>query len=121
MNVYIKIQSGERFAMGTTDDIVLMSHLMRRAGFGATRDEIERRVGIGYEDTVEELLDPESKPPVDQYMLYRYLPMSEIVFSHVQGVTHWLYHMIHTKRPLQEKIALFYHQIMARFDRPRGI
>ena len=60
--------------MGTTDDIVLMSHLMRRAGFGATRDEIERRVGIGYEDTVEELLDPESKPPVDQYMLYRYLP-----------------------------------------------
>ena len=93
--------------MGTTDDIVLMSHLMRRAGFGATRDEIERRVGIGYEDTVEELLDPESKPPVDQYMLYRYLPMSEIAFSHVQGVTHWLYHMIHTKRPLQEKIALF--------------
>ncbi len=102
--------------MGTTDDIVLMSHLMRRAGFGATRDEIERRVGIGYEDTVEELLDPESKPPVDQYMLYRYLPMSEIAFSHVQGVTHWLYHMIHTKRPLQEKIALFYHQIFATSD-----
>ena len=107
--------------MGTTDDIVLMSHLMRREGFGATRDEIERRVGIGYEDTVEELFGPESKPPVDQYMLYRYLPMSEIAFSHGQGVTHWLYYMIHTKRPLQEKIALFYHQIMARFDRPRGI
>ena len=107
--------------MGTTDDIVLMSHLMRREGFGATRDEIESRVGIGYEDTVEELFDPESKPPADQYILYSYLPISEIAFSHGQCVTHWLYHMIHTKRPLQEKIALFYHQIMARFDRLRGI
>ena len=99
--------------MSTTDDIVLMSHLMRRAGFGATRDEIERRVAIGYEETVDELLNPESKPPVEQYMLYRYLPMAEIAFSHVQGVTHWLYHMTQTKRPLQEKLTLFYHHIFA--------
>ena len=30
-------------------DIALMAHLMRRAGFGATRDEIEARVAKGYE------------------------------------------------------------------------
>ena len=106
----------KEFFMGRTNDIALMSHLMRRAGFGATRDEVERRADVGYEETVEELLDPESQPPVDEYMLYRYLPMTEVAFSHVQGVTHWLYHMIHTKRPLQEKIALFYHHIFATSD-----
>ena len=40
-------------------EIAQMAHLMRRAGFGATRDELERRVAVGYEATVEELLDPD--------------------------------------------------------------
>ena len=39
-------------------DIELMAHLMRRAGFGATREELERRVAKGYEATVEELINP---------------------------------------------------------------
>ena len=38
-------------------DIALMAHLMRRAGFGATRDELEKRVATGYDATVEELLE----------------------------------------------------------------
>ena len=42
-------------------DIALMAHLMRRAGFGATRDEIEARVAKGYEATVEELLSSEEQ------------------------------------------------------------
>jgi hypothetical protein len=29
--------------MAYQDDIALMAHLMRRAGFGATRDELEAR------------------------------------------------------------------------------
>ena len=102
--------------MATNKDIALMAHLMRRAGFGATRDELERRVEQGYEATVEELVNPERQPEVDEYMLYRYLPMTEIAFSHVQGVTHWLYYLIHTRRPLQEKMALFYHQVFATGD-----
>ena len=36
-------------------DTALMAHLMRRAGFGATREELETRVAKGYEATVEEL------------------------------------------------------------------
>ena len=39
-------------------DIALMAHLMRRAGFGAPREELESRVAKGYEATVEELVDP---------------------------------------------------------------
>jgi hypothetical protein len=48
--------------MAYQDDIALMSHLMRRAGFGAGRDELEARVAKGYEATVEELLHPETQP-----------------------------------------------------------
>ena len=38
-----------------------MAHLMRRAGFGATRDELEDHVAMGYEATVEELLHPRER------------------------------------------------------------
>ena len=53
--------------MAYQEDIALMAHLMRRAGFGATRDELEARVAKGYEATVEELLNPETQPAVDAY------------------------------------------------------
>ena len=42
-------------------DIALMAHLMRRAGFGASYDELEARVAKGYEATVEELLSPAAR------------------------------------------------------------
>ena len=60
--------------MAHQDDIALMAHLMRRAGFGAGRDELEARVAKGYEATVEELLHPETQPEVDEYTLMRYQP-----------------------------------------------
>ena len=52
-------------------DIALMAHLMRRAGFGASRAELEARVAQGYEATVEELLHPERQPALDEEVLYR--------------------------------------------------
>ena len=58
--------------MANKDDIGLMAHLMRRAGFGAGRDELEARAAKGYDATVEELLNPEAKPPVDHYTLLRH-------------------------------------------------
>ena len=39
-----------------TQDIALMAHLMRRAGFGATREELEQLSSKGYEEVVEELV-----------------------------------------------------------------
>ena len=54
--------------------IALMAHLMRRAGFGAPRDELEARVAKGYEATVEELLYAEQQPDVDMDLMERYMP-----------------------------------------------
>ena len=58
------------------EDIALMAHLMRRAGFGASRGELESLAELGYEQTVEKLLRPEELPATDEYMLYRYHPGS---------------------------------------------
>ena len=55
-------------------DIALMAHLMRRAGFGATYEELEARAAKGYEATVEELLHPESQPAIQDDILMRYQP-----------------------------------------------
>ena len=100
--------------MATREDIALMSHLMRRAGFGATREEVERHCEIGYEQTVEMLLDPESAPPVDEYTLYRYHPITEVPGgAAAPGQANWLYWMVTTQRPLEEKMALFWHHVFA--------
>ena len=55
-------------------DIALMAHLMRRASFGATREELEARVAKGYDATVEELLHPEEHDPLDRNEMMRYHP-----------------------------------------------
>ena len=95
-------------------DITLMAHLTRRAGFGATRGELESFVGQGYEETVEQLLHPEEQPKVSEYMLYRYHPITEIpAAAAFPGQANWLYHMVNTERPLEEKVALFWHQVFA--------
>jgi uncharacterized protein (DUF1800 family) len=99
--------------MSRGDDIALMAHLMRRAGFGASRDELEARVARGYEATVEELLHPETQPPVDDDMLFRYFPNYEGGMAPVQSQAHWIYRMINTQRPLEEKMTLFWHQLFA--------
>ena len=96
------------------DDIALMAHLMRRAGFGATRDELEARVAKGYEATVEELLNPETQPEVDAYTLLRYQPASLLPGGQPpMGNVHWLYYLVNTQRPLEEKMALFWHHVFA--------
>ena len=100
--------------MATKEDIALFAHLMRRAGFGASRDELEQLIEDGYEATVESLLDYESKPPVDEYMLYRYHPITEVPGGAAQpGQANWLYMMLNTERPLQEKMSLFWHHVFA--------
>ena len=41
----------------STTDLALMAHLLRRAGFGTDRDELERYSEKSYEDVVEDLLN----------------------------------------------------------------
>jgi uncharacterized protein (DUF1800 family) len=104
-------------------DIALMAHLMRRAGFGAPYAELEARVAKGYEATVEELLHPEAQPELDFDVMMRY-KTEWVSKAGLEGQQEeWAFRMINTKRPLEEKIALFWHGILctghAKCENPR--
>ena len=95
------------------NDLALMGHLMRRAGFGATRAELEELTARGYEQVVEDLLDPERFPEVEEDILKRYHAALNGWEPIMAWSGRWLYRMINTKRPLEEKIALFWHHVFA--------
>ena len=93
------------------NNVALMAHLMRRAGFGASYDELERRDAAGYEATVEELLNPGNQPRLEMDVLERrFVDWREMNALEVNQA-YWTYVMINTQRPLEEKIALFWHGI----------
>ena len=101
--------------MSNKEDVALMAHLMRRAGFGATPEELDRYLAMGYEATVEELVNPPDDIPSGKTaLLLRYLPGALLPGgTPTPGQYNWMYHMITTKRPLVEKTALFWHQVFA--------
>ena len=57
-------------------DVELMAHLLRRAGFGATREELDAFAARGYEAAVEELLNPVEEQRLSDYLIRRFHPGS---------------------------------------------
>ena len=101
--------------MSHKEDLALMAHLLRRAGFGASREELERCVAQGYEATVEEMLNPpEDRPGGNMKLMLRYHPSFLLPGgTPFSGQANWMYNMVSTKRPLEEKLALFWHHVFA--------
>ena len=95
-------------------EIDLMAHLMRRAGFGAPRDQLETYAAQGYEAVVEHLLHPERHAAAldDEDLIRRYHADSNDMPVKDSGQSYWLYRMINTRRPLEEKLALFWHGLL---------
>jgi uncharacterized protein (DUF1800 family) len=91
------------------NDKALVAHLLRRAGFGATPSELETYAARDYSATVEDLLHPERFPEVDEDLIRRYFDGESINVA----IGAWLYRMINGQRPLQEKMALFWHHVFA--------
>ena len=97
----------------TTDNIKLAAHLLRRAGFGATRAELDSYVAQGYEETVEELLNPGDPGNMPDDVIRRFhVEQSELRQPDSAGA-YWMYRMITTRCPLEEKIGLFWHGLFA--------
>ena len=97
-------------------DIALMAHLLRRAGFGASRDEIEARVAQGYDSVVEELVNPGDDPGLDEDLMYRAYPSYFDKAAIETGQTEIVYRMINNKYRLKEKMALFWHTVLCAGD-----
>jgi uncharacterized protein (DUF1800 family) len=95
------------------EEIAVMAHLLRRAGFGATRDQIDQYVAKGYEETVEDLLNPVAARPEDQDLMDRYFIASVEARSVGHADPQWSWRLATTEKPLEEKIALFWHSLLA--------
>ena len=91
----------------------LVGHLFRRAGFGASRDELEAALAKGYEATLEELLHPEQAPDLEEDLLFRSFPDFHETRKVDVAAAAWVWRMIHTQRPLEEKMVLFWHCLFA--------
>ena len=98
----------------------LIEHLLRRAGFGANQDEIDDYMDLGFGGTVRRLLDYDTVPDDVDALIGKpgyvgitatggFLPRTNIAHSRQR----WLFRMVHTRRPLQEKMALFWHNHFA--------
>ena len=97
-----------------------IEHLLRRAGFGARADEAELYQKYSVNQAVEYLLNYEAIPDdVDSHIGQAgyvgmttagpFSPQSRIADARQR----WLFRMLHTNRPLQEKMTLFWHNHFA--------
>jgi len=97
-----------------------IEHLLRRAGFGASPSERESYDGTQYYEAVSRLLDydPQASDIDAKIGTPGYVGItSNGPFLPNQTIAHtrqrWLFRMVHSPAPLQEKMALFWHHHFA--------
>ena len=95
----------------TSEQRKLAAHLARRAGFGATPEELGRYSEMKYEDLVEDLLNPREPNSIPDDLIFR----RHVDLHALQGHSpaYWAYQMVSSSCPLEEKIALFWHGVFA--------
>ena len=97
-----------------------IEHLLRRAGFGARPDELDMYGQMSIPQAVDALLEYERiTTDVDTFigragyvnvtLRGPFAPNTTIVDARQR----WLFRMVHTDRPLQEKMTLFWHHHFA--------
>jgi uncharacterized protein (DUF1800 family) len=85
----------------------LVAHVLRRAGFGATPAELDFCANLGFEGTLDRLLNYE---PVDMSAFEAELAAKNYDLTRLDGIQRWwLYRMRFSPRPLEEKMTLFWH------------
>ena len=88
-------------------DEFLIDHLLRRAGFGTTLQEQRYYRDLGFERTLNELLNPDS---VKDEALDKLLDEQNFDFTDLGDLKRWwIYRMMFSRKPLQEKLSLFWH------------
>ena len=95
------------------NDTALMAHLLRRAGFGASRTELEGYMAMGYEGAVDALLNPADPGNMPDDLIRRYHVEQSELRDLAGSAAYWMYRMISTTCPMEEKIALFWHGLFA--------
>ena len=74
---------------------------------------LERLVERGYENVVEDLLNPGDADAMPDDLIRRFhSDMAEMRELNSAGA-YWMYRMVTTRNPLEEKMALFWHGLFA--------
>ncbi len=94
-------------------DTALISHLLRRAGFGATPDELDHAVDAGYDATLHKLLNPGPPDDIPYDLIRRYHIDQSDLRNQPAAAAHWIYQLFATQSPLREKMCLFWHRVFA--------
>ena len=95
-------------------NIDLMAHLMRRAGFGATRKKLNELAAQGYANSVDELFKAVENPNrLSDNLIRRYHPEYSGMMGNQSPGANWMYRMVSTDAPLREKVGLMWHGIFA--------
>ena len=95
-----------------------ISHLLRRAGFGATGEELAGFRRAGLQATIDYLVDFDD---VDDSALEERLTAQEGDLERLGALqVWWLQRMAYSARPLQEKMTLFWHGILTSTFRKTG-
>ena len=97
-----------------------LQHLLRRAGFGASSDDLAIFNALSYSAAVDRLINFETIPDDVDAKIGQpgYVgTTSNGAFSPNTVVNdarqRWLFRMVHSNRPLQEKMSLFWHNYFA--------
>ncbi len=97
-----------------------IEHLLRRAGCGATQDEIDEFADLGYPRAVDQLVnDDQVDDDVDAHIQKPgYVGVTARgTFSPNTNITdarqRWLFRLVHSRRHLREKMTLFWHNHFA--------
>ncbi|MBP6351329.1 MAG: DUF1800 family protein, partial [Candidatus Obscuribacter sp.] len=81
-------------------------HLLSRAGFGFTPEQYQLYLDMDYEQVVDSLLDFSA----DNSALDEMLTQQSFDFANPDDIKRWwLFRMLFTRHPLQEKLTLFWH------------
>ena len=95
------------------NDLSVIAHLMRRAAFHARYDDLEKYANQGYDATVDWLMHPEREPETDDDLSIRFTPTYIIPPGYAAALARWIYRILNGTRPLEEKMALFWHGVFA--------
>ncbi len=92
----------------------VLRHLLSRAGFGFTPEELAPYTEISYRDAINQLTMPSS---VNNSALDKMLADQSFDFTNPDDIKRWwLFRMMFTARPLEEKMTLFWHGHFATAD-----
>ncbi|HLF72652.1 MAG TPA: DUF1800 domain-containing protein, partial [Dehalococcoidia bacterium] len=100
---------------GDTDAIssesVKVSHLLRRAGFGASKEEHDRYQTLGLQKTLDELINFTAVDDAEALRIANQIDVTDPA-NRAAPIGWWILRMANTKRPLQEKLTLFWHSLL---------